>query len=52
MAVPVEDNITLIFDELAVVVALPESFEDGLFRGVIVLADDLLEVLGGLLTVV
>ena len=44
--------LTLVLDELAVVVVVPESLEDGLVRVVVVLADELLQVLGSLGAVV
>ena len=47
-----EEQRTLILDELALVVVPPERLEDGLVRPGVVLADELLQVLGRLLTVV
>ena len=50
--VAVEENVTLIFNELALVVVVPESLEDGCIGVVVVLTDEGLEVLGGFRAVV
>jgi hypothetical protein len=44
--------LTLVLDELALVVAIPESLEDGLIRGRVVVADECFQVLSGFGSVV
>ena len=44
--------LTIIFDELALVITIPEGAEDGLVGECVVVADEGLQVLCGLRTVV